>query len=112
MAGLDVAALGARDRHAQGMANLAPAHLRIAHEQGQDRQPGGVGARPSLRPQGVAAQVEHRSGPGFPSACGALGVVELIQPAGAALEHEHVAVARLPGALHRGARRDRIRTGV
>ena len=70
--GIDVRAAGGGSGEAQRVVDHAGGHLGVAHQPGQDRQPGGVGARPAVRPQRVRRQVPDRAraGPPAPSWCG------------------------------------------
>ena len=66
--GEDERAARALDGEAQRVADLARLDLVVAREAGEDRQAGGVGARPAARAQRVRAQVEDRAAAGASSA--------------------------------------------
>jgi hypothetical protein len=89
----DEGAPRARDGETQRVADPARGDLVVAREAGEDRQPGGVGARPPAGTQAVRAQVEDRARARPPAPARALRREQLEQPAGAALDHQHVAVA-------------------
>ena len=54
--------LGLRERHPDGVVDRAGGDLVVAHQTGQDRQAGGVGARPAERAQSAGEQVESGAG--------------------------------------------------
>ena len=105
---MDVAALRLRDGHAERVLDGPGAYLFKAREQREDGQAGRVGGGPALRPQPARAQVEDRAGARVPAGAGAARVVQLIQAAAAALQHQHVPIAFRPGPLHGRVRRDRV----
>ena len=118
----DVRPPRARDGEAERVVDPARRHLVVAREPGQDREPGGVGRRPAGGAHAVRAQVPDRARPGRPAAADPAQRVELVEPAGVAVDDEGVAVAvrarrrprssRRPGSgTARGRTRRRTRTG-
>src|ERR1700736_3189280 len=94
------------------MVDVSGSYLAIAREQREDRQAGGIGGGPAFGAQSVPAQVEDRPRARFPAGAMTARVVELIQLAGALLQHEHVAVAFFARALDGCVGWDRIWPGV
>ena len=90
--------------------------LVVADEAGEDRQPGGVGGCPGVRPQRGRAEVPAGAGVSIPMRSATVlgeGPVELVERAAVAVDDEHVAVAVAAGAaLDRGTGRNRERAAV
>src|SRR3954451_67140 len=93
--GVDVGLARAWNRDPQRVVDLAPAHLVVARQAGQDGEAGRVGGGPTPGAQVVRAQAPDRPGAGVPAGATALGmgVEELEQAAARAVHHDHVAVA-------------------
>ena len=99
----------------QRVVDVAAAHLLVAREARQDRQPGGVGRSPARRAQAVGAQAPDRARAGAPAPAAAhrIGGVQLVQPAAVAVDDDHVAVAvRRAAALDGRLARDRVAPAV
>ena len=94
-AGIHVRAPRALGGEAQRVVDRAAAHLLVAREAGQDRQPGGVGRGPAARAQAVRAQVPDRARARAPAPAAGLriGGEQLVQAAAVAVHDDHVAVA-------------------
>ena len=91
-----------RDRRGEAdrMVDVARPHLVVAQEAREDRQAGGVGRRPAIGPQPVRAQVPHRARPCRPPPALQPRVPRLVQPTGARIDHDRVAIAvGVPAAL-------------
>ena len=102
-------------REAQRVVDRAAAHLLVAGQAGQDRQPGGVRRRPAARAQAVRAQAPDRARAGAPAPAAGLrvGGVQLVQPAAVPVHDDHVPVAvGVAPALDRRAPRDRVAAAV
>src|SRR5262249_49721090 len=98
---MDVALLRGADREAERVIDDSLFDdLVVSNQAGKDRQPSGVGRRPPVRPQGIAAEVEDRAGTGVPTVgvriaarTGRPRPVELVKLAALESEHEDVPVA-------------------
>ena len=99
---------------ADGVADDARGDLVVAHEAGQDREAGGVSRRPGVRPQRVRPQVEHRAAVRPPASVAVrVGAEQLVEPAGALVDDEDVAIAAGAGpTLDRRVGRDRVRARI
>ena len=113
---IDVRAPRALHREAQRVVDASGRRVAApAREAGEDRQPRGVGRRPAGRPQRVRAQVPDGAGPGRPAAALLVQCVELVEPAGIAVDDQRVTVAfvEMPRrAFDRHTGRDRVRALV
>src|SRR5439155_22858253 len=103
----------AGDREAQGVVDAAVLQVLVAREAGEDRQPGGVGRGPGLRPQVVRVEAPDRPRSGTPGRLPGLRRVErvqLVEAAGVAVDDDRVAIAgRVAAALDRHVLGDRVR---
>ena len=70
-----------------------PNDLVVAHQAGQDRQPGRVGRRPAVGPPAVRVHVEERARAGLPLAAVVEDVVQLVEMRFVAIDDQQVAIA-------------------
>ena len=109
----DERCIGRLGRHADGVGDAARLHLVVAHQAGEDREARGVGRRPAAGAQGVGVEVPDGPGARRRARCAVLRVVELVQGAGARVDHEGVPVAgRLCAAFYRRVGTERVRTRI
>ena len=89
-------------RDAHRVSDHASPQLVKTHHGWEDRQPGGVGRGPALRPQLVRFQVENRRLRTLPPAVGLDRLVKLVEPPSHRVDDDRVPVAALPQpvALH------------
>src|SRR3954452_18172183 len=92
--GVDERLARAVRREAQRVVDAALLQVLVAREPRQDRQAGGVCRGPSLWPDLVRLQTPGRAGTGLPRLAAVLriGGVELVELAGVAVDHDHVAI--------------------
>ena len=94
---------------AEGVVDLAVAHLVPPQQPRQDRQPGGVRGGPAVRAQVVAVEVEDRPRARPPPVAAHAGVPRLVEPAAALVDDDRVLVARrVPAALDQGVPTERV----
>src|ERR1044072_36985 len=85
--GVDPGVAGALEGDPDRVVEAAVGDLVVADEAGEDRQPGGVGRGPGVRPQGARAQVPADAGVGVPvgaAAAGGEGAIEVGEDAAGA----------------------------
>ena len=94
-----------RGGEADGVGDLTGGHFVVADEAGQDGQAGGVGGGPARRvARALDRQVEHRPRAGVPASIRLRpGVPRLVEPAGVAVDDQHVSVAAAVRAALDGA---------
>ena len=107
---VDVRLAGLGGREPERVEDLARGDLVVADEAGQDRQAGGVGARPAVGRRALEARSHWAPEPACQAPLGGLAdVVQLVQAAGVAVDREQVAVR---AALDERRVRDRVRARV
>src|SRR5689334_1610807 len=113
--GMEPSVPGAVEGDADRVFEVARGDLVIADEAGEDRQPGGIGRGPRVRPAGARAQVPARARVGIPMPAAGLEErpVELVERAAGAVDDEHVTIAVAAfAALDRRGLRHRERSRV
>jgi hypothetical protein len=75
------------------MVDLAGGNFLVANEPREDREAGGVGARPPERAERIRTKVEPGTGTRRPPVAGLAGDVQLEQLARFALQRDHMTIA-------------------
>src|SRR5205823_5842902 len=96
-----------------GVVDRTRPHLVETEEPGQDGESGGVGRRPGVGAETVGPEVEDGARPGGRPAARVPRVVQLVEDASVAVDHERVTVAsRVLAALDGRVGAEGIRAGV
>ena len=101
--------LGCRERHPKCVGNHSRFHFVVTNEAGENRQPGGVGRRPSLRTNPVRPKIKRRPTPRYPSGLARLCVVQLVETARLLLDHNDMAIT---ASFYRSIQRNWVRSRV
>jgi len=96
---------GGGEGEAEGMVDHPGGHLVVAGQSGQDRQPGGVGAGPAVRTQGIGAEIPDRPGASVPRLAASRGVPQLVEGAGILVHDQDMPIT---AGLHERVRWDRV----